>query len=292
MHKRADEPNCISPSKVASFLDQGSDFVRAINATEAFQVASEDSPLDLRPELMRAADRPMPSPGAKTPLGQSRLTIWLPPAISYPPFKERAIRPDQETYPGATLRVDPAVELVDWLLGRLPPHGVPSITMEGIENSDRVKSLLTELVTTSAGSVNRNFLIHTFFSHELFVQALKSDGGRAIMVAHDLREDSGSSKCEAIRRMIGKLKQIWKRAKKDVIDVGLQTPFAIAMIYTFYDYSVERLSAGEGGALDDSAGPKGRLWNAGAGSDQMGAVGGDTKEMVGWSDGRRSRGGR
>jgi hypothetical protein len=56
------------------------------------------------------------------------------------------------------------------------------------------------------------------------------------MVAHDLREDSGISKCEAIRRMTGKLKQIWKRAKEDVIDVGLQTPFAIAMIYTFYDY--------------------------------------------------------
>jgi hypothetical protein len=140
----ADEPNCISPSKVASFLDHGSDFVRAINATEAFQVASGDFSLDLRPELMRAADRPMPSPGAHHLVASCH---------SYPPFKERAIRPDQETYPGATLRVDPAVELVDWLLGRVPPHGVPSITMEGIENSDRVKSLLTELVTTSAGMV-------------------------------------------------------------------------------------------------------------------------------------------
>jgi hypothetical protein len=56
------------------------------------------------------------------------------------------------------------------------------------------------------------------------------------MVAHDLREDSGISKYEAIRRMTRKRKQIWKFAKEDVIDVGLQTPFAIAMIYTFYDY--------------------------------------------------------
>jgi hypothetical protein len=234
-----DEPKHPSPDDVASLIKRGSEFVRAVDAGEAYQVVAGDPPLDLRRELIKVAKQSLQEVNeSKSMLGRSRLTIWLPPTIQYPPFRERASA--DVTCEDTVLRVDPASQLVNWLVGG-GPDDLPTFAMERIQNSqvDRVRLLLARLLKEGLGDTGgeeKSLKFNTFSEpDDLLVGALQRSAGRAIMVAHDLREEIYNQReDEAINKMTGKLTELWTTAQKAN---GMSCkPFLIAMISRYYDY--------------------------------------------------------
>jgi hypothetical protein len=215
-----DELKHPSPDHVASLISQGSEFVRAVDAAEAYQVVSGDPPLDLRRELGKAARQLAQEAGESKPmLGRSRLTIWLPPAVQYLPFRQMARVSADAGYEGTVLRVDSASELVNWLIGG-GLDDPPPFAMERIENSsgDKVKALLARLLREGVGDTGGRERFNTFLEPDgLLAGALQRSGGRAIMVAHDLREDMNDHReDEAVNKLTGKLTQLWTAARRAV----------------------------------------------------------------------------
>jgi hypothetical protein len=77
----------------------------------------------------------------------------------------------------------------------------------------------------------------TFKGQRLLEETLRRVAGRAIMVAHDLREQRTGSRTEAVDVMTGKLGPLWTAAKEAAGNSGgCRKPFLIAMISTFFDH--------------------------------------------------------
>jgi hypothetical protein len=220
------------PTKVASLIDRGSVFVRAVNATEAHYVATNS--VNLTSELVvGAGSRQLNAGGSKLLLGRSRLAIWLPPAVECSSFREKASA-TQDISKGTVLRADSPSELVNWLVGR---GDLPAIAMEQTED-DIFRPLLTELLRSSGRNAGERVLEFNIFRNgTLLEQVLKMLAGRAIVVAHDLRANPTGDRREAYDTMTGKLKPLWQAAER-AMGPGDRShqPFGIAMISTFFDY--------------------------------------------------------